>query len=294
MRLLALLLSTGLLASGAIVLPDPSKGVISGHVALMFWPGLRTQTAVQPLPLGNCTVHLILIDDQARENVYPCGVWFQPPAPSRYLHWLEQGDFISYQNVLGYAVAPFKGKGLIGLDPLFPASEVKLDPRVKLRHDETFRFVSLKIDGDQRMFDRRIPAGQIPSRTFAVPSGPVIGGVFGANGRGLKLSRPVFAKGGQITVISPEKPGKGGDVLVVIDRNVPIKETPPECHIQFLVRDKDLRPAVSAVTRDRLLYIWYEVDPGGVSLSLRCGDKSVARSITVTAKEIVTLRDELP
>src|SRR5258706_3839712 len=171
MPLFALILSAGLMATRPSIasLPDPAGGVLNGRVALMFWPGLMTQNGLQPIPKEECTVHLALVDDQARESVYPCGDWFLPPTPARYLQWLEQADFLSYQTVVGYAGEPFHGRGLVSVSRLYPASSARLDPRVKLRPDETFRFVSLGTGGDRLRSDRLVPAARSWKAAFHYP-----------------------------------------------------------------------------------------------------------------------------
>src|SRR5438445_817220 len=103
-----------ILLAAAPSIPDASKGEINGHVALMFRPGVATESGVKPLSKEGCTVHMILADDQSRESVYPCGEWFQPEIPARFIAWMEEPGFVSYQRIVGYAHEPFHGRGFIG------------------------------------------------------------------------------------------------------------------------------------------------------------------------------------
>jgi hypothetical protein len=258
---------------------------------MMFLPGVAAQTHLKPLPTTKCTVHLILADDQARESIYPCGEWFQPPI-ARYLEWLEEPGFVSYQRVVGYAGEPFHGKGMIGLNTLTHAAAVSLVSRIKLNADETFRLVSLTTEGDSRLFDRRITPGRV-KEAFQVPAGNVIGGIFNSMGRAIALTGPISARLGQTVAITPHSPVSGGDAMVVIDRTVAPHDKPDDCAFRFAVGKKELPPAVNVITRDRLLFIWYGLNPGSADFTLRCGGKTISRQFSIVAKNIVTYRDEL-
>src|SRR6266516_980058 len=89
-KLLCIMLLVAAQAS-AVELPKPSSGSINGTVALLFWP-VTADPAHTPLPAEGCEVHVTPADGLAKELLYPCNAWFQPPARGRYLVWLEQGS----------------------------------------------------------------------------------------------------------------------------------------------------------------------------------------------------------
>jgi hypothetical protein len=282
-----------ILLAAAPSIPDSAKGEIDGHVALMFWPGVATESGVKPLSKEGCTVHMILADDQSRESVYPCGEWFQPEISARFIAWMEEPGLVSYQRIVGYAHEPFHGRGFIGVDTLSPAANVALDRQVKLQPDQTFRIVALKTETNLRMFDRRIRADRAAKGSFQVPAGNVVAGVFNATGQAIALTHAVPARAAAAVIVSPRAPKKGGDALVVIDRTIPPKLKVPDCNSQFVLAGKDRPPAVNVVTRDRLLYVWYDLDPGIAHFTVRCGDKTIDRKLSVTKGNVVTFRDEL-
>jgi hypothetical protein len=290
---LAIIAATLSAVSTAVHLPDAAGGHINGRIALMFWPATESPGRLVPVPKNDCTVHFVLADDQARESVYPCGEWFQPPVPSRYVHWLEQGDSVSYQSVVGYGGDAFRGKGLIGVDPMFPAGFVAIDPKLKLEADQTFRIVSLKTQGERRMFDRRLSSMQARRATTRVPTGQVVSGIFDSAGRAVALSRPTVIAVGQVVRTAPARPSRGGDALVVVGRDPPMSKT-TGCRASVVAGGKEQAPAVSIITKDRLLFIWYGIDPGAASLSVGCGEHRIERLITFVSREIVTFRGELP
>src|SRR4051794_6497103 len=99
---------TAAVLAAAIQLPDPTKGVIDGKVAVLVWPRLDGEL-IEPV---DCSAHLIPRSNQDAELLYRCGTWFQPP-PDDYRVWVEQQNLVSpVQTLLSYHGGPFQERGL--------------------------------------------------------------------------------------------------------------------------------------------------------------------------------------
>src|SRR5207244_9733949 len=95
------------------------------------------------LPADNCEVHLVPHTDPNQELKYPCGEWFQPKA-GRYNLWLERGDAISPSpTVMYFPDAPFKGRGLAGIEPIGEAGYVGIPSGHSLSANQRLSLVSV-------------------------------------------------------------------------------------------------------------------------------------------------------
>jgi hypothetical protein len=276
-----------------VVLLDPGSGEINGRVAIMVWPGRAAKGNVEPQPADDCQVHMVLVDDQTQESVYPCGKWFQPAAPGRYLEWVEQKRFISYQRVTVYGGEAFRGSGLIVVEPMMPAARVALSTTTPVAAGETFRIISLSQRERARLFDRRVSAAKVRSKTFALPAGRVIGGIFDAAGRALLLSRPVHLIGPEPTVVTPVPATRGGDVLVVLEGDdLNAMRDPTTCKVLLLTEQRNA-PAVDLRSHDRMVSVWYGIRSGKAAVRLQCGKRQIDRAVTIRNEQVVTFRQRI-
>ena len=236
---IALCLSVRSLA-GVVSMPDPKKGAINGRVALAAVPVAGEHSATpRPLTTDNCGAHLVETQDETRERVYPCGIWFQPPV-GRYLFWIEDRAAVSFQSVVNYA-------------------------------GERFRFLSLHLVKNYRPFDRRIATSDA-KRPHEAPVGATVAGVFDRGRRALALSKPFVVKPGQLAIAKPETPRAGrAAVVVVLDRF----EHPPLSRCEAMLmreRGRPTGPAVDLQAYDRLVMIWYDLLASpDVRITISCG-----------------------
>jgi hypothetical protein len=171
----ALLLTAPSAVAAPIIPLDPKTGNIGGRIALAAIP----RGTMQLDKRAPCEVHLVPASYDTPEQVFPCNTWFQPRV-GRYLFWLEQGAFISYQSVINYGGEEFRRAGMLLSKPLFPAGQVEIRART-IPPGGTLRLLSLRTARAYRPFDR-VLAATITARKFRVPAGDVIAGIFDRRG----------------------------------------------------------------------------------------------------------------
>jgi len=265
---------------------DPRTGNIGGRIAIAAMP-----RDSQPSNHAPCEVHLVLTTYDKDEQIYACNTWFQP-AVGRYLFWLEQGSSISYQSVIFYGGEHFHRSGMLLSKPLFPAGNVEIEGET-IPSGATLRVLSLRTARTYRPFDRVIrPAGR--SRSFRIPAGRVIAGVFDAAGNALSLSAPHVLEQGRTQRISLESARRTAALLVVLDRFV--RRPPlPRCVSSLTIGDRrQPRPTVDLQAHDRVVLVWYDLDAGDARLDFRCrSGQTLTRTLILAERRVATIRTRL-
>jgi hypothetical protein len=223
---------------------DPKSGNIGGRIAIAALP-------VDPQPANHapCEVHLVLTTYDKDQLVYPCSTWFQP-AVGRYLFWLEQGSFVSYQSVIFYGGEPFHRTGMLLSKPLFRAGTVRIedDP---IPAGATLRVLSLQTARTYRPFDRVIKRGG-RTHSFRIPAGRVIAGIFDPAGNALSLSVPVLVERGRAERVAFKHARKSATLLVILDRFVGHPPL-PRCTSSLTIGNRrQPRPSVNLQAHDRV------------------------------------------
>ena len=264
---------------------DPTTGNIGGRIAFAALP-----SDPQPANHAPCEVHLVLTSYDAEELISPCNTWFQPPV-GRYLFWLEQGPYVSYQSVMFYAGEPFHQSGMLLSKPLFPAGTLEIDHN-PIPPGATFRVLSLQIERNYRPFDRVIKPGS-RTHTLRVPAGRVIAGVFDAAGNALSLSRPVVVEQGRTASVAFD-PRVTTTLLVILDRFVGHPPL-PSCEASLTIEGRvHPGPAIDLQAHDRVVLVWYDIKTGDAQFDFRCGsDQTLNRALQLPSDKVTTIRTRL-
>lgn len=265
---------------------DPKSGNIGGRIAIAAVP-----VDPQPANYAPCEVHLVLTTYDKDELVYPCSTWFQP-AVGRYLFWLEQGSFVSYQSVIFYGGEPFHRTGMLLSKPLFRAGTVRIedDP---IPAGATLRVLSLQTARTYRPFDRVIKRGG-RTHSFRIPAGRVIAGIFDAAGNALSLSKPHVVQQGRTERMVPRRARTAATLLVILDRFVGHPPFPRCASSLTIGNRRQSRPIVNLQAHDRVVLVWYDLDAGDARLDFRCkSDQTFARTLRLTEGNVTTVRTRL-
>ncbi len=283
-------------AAGSVKMPDASKGVINGKIAMIGVPvsidrhGNMTSLA---RARGSCRVHLTSTDDETRESIYPCDSWFQPSV-GRYLFWLEDDTTISFQSVIYYAGERFRGSGAVFPKPLYPAGSIELAKGTSIPAGATFRFLALDTVKNYRPFDRRI-AAQDAMRRVRAPAGRILGGLFDAAGYALALSKPQIVEPGHLLVIRPEKPDQRRATLVAVLNRF---DRPPlqKCNgVLIGPAGERIAPSVDLQAYDRIVLAWYDLmSSEAMRFTVSCAEQlRFTRRVPLTGGNIATIRGGL-
>jgi hypothetical protein len=266
---------------------DLSKGVIAGRIAIMGVPDGTPAT-------DDCRVYLALIGDEIHPRLYRCGSWFQPPV-GRYLYWIEQQSLVSAQTVINYGGEPFRRFGALFPKKLMRAGRVVLSRKSQLASDAELRLLSLMPDGEHRPFDRRVSAteARLPIR---LPVGKAIAGIFDRKGNAIALSPPIAVSDVKTTVVKPQKPDGGKASLLVVLNRPMSSDAAAECSASAIgaepVRVKI--PDIELKTRDRLVFVWYVLEPSKARVDVRCsGLPDFIYAIHPVENSIVTIRKDM-
>ena len=287
------LLAAAVLEAAEPRLPDPATGSINGRSALLFWPVLPTNDPGRPklLPAEGCRIHLVPFDDPAVEHRYACGTWFQPP-PARYNAWMETADRISAPWTVIYSGVPSKG-GLAAVTPLHAAGRVAIPAERSLPDGEELRILSL--DGHRtmksgRIFERRVPREEARTPVL-MPAGQIVIGRFDKkSGDAIALSRPATLAAGAVLRVWPEPPAGGKSDLLVVLAKPPRVAASDETRL-LLSDGERRRRADVALDVNRVLGIWYGVDAGSATVSLRAETMAwPEREVRLTPGRVSTIR----
>jgi hypothetical protein len=286
-----LLCVTLLIAAQALAVELPSSGSIDGTVALLFSP-VTADAAHTPLPAEGCEVHVTPADALAKELLYPCNAWFQPPARGRYLVWLEQGALVSGQNFLMFDFIPFRDVGRIMRMPMKPAGLLRVEPRAALGDGQSIRILSLQTsESESRAYDRRLSAERARSPVRA-PAGAAIAGVFDAGGHALSLSRPVDVIAGRTVAAVPRPPERGTDILLSLVRS---GHPNGRCQPRITLDDGSTRDADALLEAwDRVVAVWYGVDGARARIVVDCSKSRFESAVALPKASVLTIRDRLP
>jgi hypothetical protein len=254
------LMIAAVLLTAAVRLPDTTKGVIDGQVAVIIWPRFRDQ----PIEPAHCASHLVPVTDPDSELLFPCGVWFRPP-PATYRVWIEQGDLISpFPNILTYAGGPFKERGLAAMFDMVAGGKVQLSRSIQVAEHNQLRVLHLdshlRLGTLGRFFERRIPRDKA-HQPVLMPTGRIIAAITDRQGDAVALSGPVTITATTAAPVSPRPPIKGSDVLVILTRaRTASKETPDDILMTLDMEERSVPPDVFLSTADRVFGIWYAID----------------------------------
>jgi hypothetical protein len=265
-------------------LPDASTGALNGRVAVLLAPAEANGDLRDP---AGCTVHLLSLLDR-EESVYSCGEWFQPERGG-YIHWMQQGSSVSQQSVLRYGAEEFTGNGLIVVKALTAGGRVELDSGIKVSGAETFRIVSLSDERTSRPFTRRFDARH--AKSSAVPTGPLLGGIFTADGDAVSLSLPVNVISGETHQLTPRLPKGGADVVVLLERSA----SRARCEPKVTLGKRSPAPDVSYQGTQRVIFVWYGIrGTGTATIAIDCaGSTKLEKRVRLEPGRVVTVRDEL-
>lgn len=276
---------------------DATKGSIQGRVALSFWPTTVEDSEILA-PFG-FEVHLVPAHDLDLELTYPCGEWFEPP-PGRYRYWIEgNGKITPYSSVFAFRGGPFRGKGGVARVPVSPAGTVALDRAFTLPPAGFLRILHLDSHLKDRVlrreFSRRIPA-EAAHRGAAMPAGRVVAALFdSARGEYLGITRPVEVQPGGPTLVAPESPAGGSDLVVLLDRSE-ILDDHAQAPVEIVARsgERSRAPDVLVPTADRVYAIWYGLAGNYVELeATAAGAFFPSREITLRPGRVEGFRGEL-
>lgn len=265
-------------------LPDPTRGVIDGEPAMLFWP--TSSNSGHPLDPKGCIVHLV--DENENDNSYPCGTWFKPDR-GYYAAWIETATHISNTRLsVSYGGGPFRGRGQQILAGVVPAAIVDVRIAFASPTGATIRVLGLRPTGYP--FERRVPASQ--RLMVKVPAGPVVIGLFDRDGRALALSGRIDASVAGNARVVMQRPSSS-QLLVVLDR------PPNQSHaghghsaLMLAMPTKTAPPDLFLDAPGRLFGIWYAVENGQGELSLTSNALTLrAIRVAVSSNTITTIRE---
>ena len=264
-------------------LPDPSTGEIDGKAALRLVPN----GVIEP----GCIGHLVPVDAQEEDFVYPCGTWFLPPAPGRYIEWIEQGHRISQQAVLVYGAPAFHGMGLTLSKELVDAGEIRLAQPPPLEPGETVRFLSLVRHGAARLFDRRLPHDKA-DQSVRIRAGSVIAGIFDAEGNARAISTPTSVTAGARHEAALHV-ARDSDVLVVLSRHASPADGDWACDAELSLASGSKPPSFVLRHFGRFVAVWYDMPAVAGELTVSCGGSpALRRTVKLKKRSVLTIREE--
>lgn len=285
---------TAALLAGAIQLPDPTKGLIDGKVAVLVWPRLDGEL-IEPV---DCSAHLIPRSNQDAELLYRCGTWFQPP-PDDYRVWIEQQNLISpVQTLLSYHGGPFQERGLAAVLDVVPGGNVQLPAEIALAEGNQLRLLHLdshlRLGTLGRAFERRV-TGANAHRAIPMPAGRMIAAITDRDGNAVALSRPIEVREQRTAAMKPAPPQSGSDVLVVLTRaRTASKEHPDEVQPTLQSDHRTIAPDVFVSSADRFYAIWYGVEAPRATLQLTSATMALpAEELKLRPGTVTTLRRTL-
>jgi hypothetical protein len=236
-------------------------------------------------------VYLVPVNVNERLK-YACGKWFAPPI-DRYTIWLEQGNRISDQTVINSAGIKFSDNGVVVLMPLNDAGFAAIAPDVTIDGQKTVRFLS--VESSEASFEKRLQSSEAHS-TNRLPAGKAIAGVFDADGEAIALSRPFTTKAGQTTLVSPQPPARGTDLMLVLAkrRATQHERTSGKAKIQAMIGGNAQEPDLLYENNGRIVAIWYALTAKTAALKLTSNvfllDEKEIRLVPGT---VTTIREEL-
>ena len=280
-------------AIGAVHLPDLSKGVINGRVAVIAF----ARSHGRLMDTGACSMRLALMGETSAELTYPCGVWFQPP-PGTYSSWVEKGDDVSpIQYPLVYSGGPFNGKGFGATFDVDPGGRVQLAPAISVSADEELRLINLDsytaFPTLRRAFERRITAKDAHG-SLLVPAGRIIAAIMDHDGNARTITGPVRVMPHQSATLTPEVPARGSDILVVLNRPRTYDKSTPDELRMTLTTDHVAPPNVFVATANRFYGVWYGVTASAGTLAISSQTLALPEEpIRLRAHHVTTVRRDL-
>jgi Carboxypeptidase regulatory-like domain len=277
---------------------DPRKGEIDGKAALALWA--RSDTAEQALldPHG-MTVHFVPVAEPDQEFVFPCGEWFSPPA-GEYRFWLEgNGQISPAQGVMGYAAAPFRGRGSVAMSEVVRAGTVALDQAVRLESDQDLRLLYVGVQNrsgaPQPEMSRRVLARN--ESGVLMPAGPLLAGLYDEKANEYRwLTRPLGVPAGGEVLVGPPKKRSGTDVFAILDRPKPaVSFQEYDARAVLIGADgKALQADLLMPTAERLFAVWYGVEERVATLEIRSPSVFLPhREIALRPGKVETYRGKL-
>lgn len=287
-------LLTALVLAGAIQLPDPTKGVIDGKVAVLVWPRLAGEL-IEPV---DCSAHLVPRSNQDKELLYRCGTWFQPP-PDDYRVWVEQQNLISpVQTLLSYHGGAFQERGLAAVLDVVPGGNVQLAADVALAEGHQLRLLHLdshlRLGTLGRAFERRV-VGANARRVIRMPAGRMIAAITDRDGNAVALSRPMDVREQRTIAMKPTPPQSGSDVLLVLTRaRTATKEHPDDVQPTLQWEQHTVAPDVFVSSADRFYAVWYGVQTPRATFQLTSATMALpAEELKLRPGTVATLRRTL-
>lgn len=271
---LALALALGgfrVLASEAPRLPDAAAGEIDGKAALSLSPATLRGGKLEPMAPWGFEAHLTRQDDPGTDLVFPCGVWFKPPA-GRYRAWLEGQWHISrHSSLLLYAERPFRGFGHNAVLPVVEAGRVTLPRDVAMDRQVVLRllYAGGYLEGTLPRWElsRRKATPEVGAGLL-MPTGPAVGALWDERTQAYTaISRPFPVKARQTVEVPLERPIRKAHLVVQIQRPARPGDA-SESDLELLLRGggRELRPDVKVVTAERVYAVWYGLSPATFEL----------------------------